>query len=250
MNKITDKQLGDAERQFKRFEAMICSMTPDERSNPDLLAKARWPGPGLTACCQGGAAGEGRDFSSGMAGWCPCTLPSGARRGLGQSAAMRADLRPLPSRSGSVLGSVRPCKASFYCPIAPAPACISAVRACAQSASRRRRISRGSGHREMDVTGMLGTFTQMRARMNSLSQMLKAGGAQGAPFACQPEQRVHCPVCMSAATGNVIFCQQSVYMDMSGSMRPSSSKLPWHAARGCCLRSVQVCAGCSHLCTQ
>ena len=41
MSAITDKQLGAAEKQFKQFEAMICSMTPQERSNPDLLAKAR-----------------------------------------------------------------------------------------------------------------------------------------------------------------------------------------------------------------
>ena len=36
---MTDKQLGAAEKQFKSFEAMINSMTPEERSNPDLLAK-------------------------------------------------------------------------------------------------------------------------------------------------------------------------------------------------------------------
>ena len=36
---MTDKQLGAAEKQFKSFEAMINSMTPAERCNPDLLAK-------------------------------------------------------------------------------------------------------------------------------------------------------------------------------------------------------------------
>lgn len=39
MSAVTDKQLGAAEKQFKSFEAMINSMTPAERSNPDLLAK-------------------------------------------------------------------------------------------------------------------------------------------------------------------------------------------------------------------
>ena len=39
MNQISEKQFGEAEKQFKQFEAMINSMTPQERSNPDLLAK-------------------------------------------------------------------------------------------------------------------------------------------------------------------------------------------------------------------
>lgn len=39
MNQITEKQLNEAEKQFKMFEALINSMTPDERTNPDLLAK-------------------------------------------------------------------------------------------------------------------------------------------------------------------------------------------------------------------
>ncbi len=54
MSSITDKQLSQTEKQFKQFEAMICSMTPEERSNPDLLAKAcyparSWVGKGLLA---------------------------------------------------------------------------------------------------------------------------------------------------------------------------------------------------------
>ena len=39
MNQISEKQLNDAEKQFKTFESMINSMTPQERTNPDLLAK-------------------------------------------------------------------------------------------------------------------------------------------------------------------------------------------------------------------
>lgn len=39
MNQISEKQLNDAEKQFKTFESMINSMTHQERSNPDLLAK-------------------------------------------------------------------------------------------------------------------------------------------------------------------------------------------------------------------
>ncbi|EIE18517.1 signal recognition particle protein [Coccomyxa subellipsoidea C-169] len=86
MNQITEKQLNEAEKQFKMFEALINSMTPEERTNPDLLAK---------------------------------------------------------------------------------------------TASRRRRIARGAGRIEVDVTNMIGTFGGMRAKMQSLSKMMKMGG--GAP---------------------------------------------------------------------
>ncbi|MDF5728939.1 MAG: signal recognition particle protein [Rhizonema sp. PD38] len=40
MNKITDDQLKQGETQLKRCEAMINSMTPSERKNPDLLASS------------------------------------------------------------------------------------------------------------------------------------------------------------------------------------------------------------------
>ena len=39
MNQISEKQMNEAEKQFKTFESMINSMTLEERSNPDLLAK-------------------------------------------------------------------------------------------------------------------------------------------------------------------------------------------------------------------
>ena len=45
-----------------------------------------------------------------------------------------------------------------------------------QTASRRRRIARGAGRVEVDVTNMIGTFGGMRAKMQSLSKMMKAGG--------------------------------------------------------------------------
>lgn len=50
MNQITEKQLNEAEKQFKQFEALINSMTPEERSNPDLLAKVCTPPP--TSCAK------------------------------------------------------------------------------------------------------------------------------------------------------------------------------------------------------
>ena len=44
-----------------------------------------------------------------------------------------------------------------------------------QTASRRRRIARGSGRAEVDVTNMIGTFSGMRAKMQSMSKMMKMG---------------------------------------------------------------------------
>ena len=49
-----------------------------------------------------------------------------------------------------------------------------------QTASRRRRIARGAGRNEVDVTNMIGTFSGMRAKMQSLSKMMKMGGGGGA----------------------------------------------------------------------
>ena len=43
MNQVTDKQMAAAEKSFKQFEAMINSMTPKERSDPDLLVKVGVP---------------------------------------------------------------------------------------------------------------------------------------------------------------------------------------------------------------
>lgn len=38
MASISEKQLGEAEKKFRKYEAMIKSMTKEERENPDLLA--------------------------------------------------------------------------------------------------------------------------------------------------------------------------------------------------------------------
>ena len=38
MAAISEKQLNEAEKSFRRYEAMINSMTKEERTNPDLLA--------------------------------------------------------------------------------------------------------------------------------------------------------------------------------------------------------------------
>lgn len=40
MSGVSERDLYDAEKKFKRFEALFNSMTPLERSNPDLLAKS------------------------------------------------------------------------------------------------------------------------------------------------------------------------------------------------------------------
>jgi len=46
----------------------------------------------------------------------------------------------------------------------------------AKTPSRRRRIARGSGRTEVDVSGLLQSFTGMRARMNQLSKMMRSQG--------------------------------------------------------------------------
>ena len=38
MASISEKQIGEAEKKFRKYEAMIKSMTVEERENPDLLA--------------------------------------------------------------------------------------------------------------------------------------------------------------------------------------------------------------------
>ena len=55
----------------------------------------------------------------------------------------------------------------------------------AKTPSRRRRIARGAGRTQTDVSGLLTSFTGMRSRMNQLSSMMKMqGGAQ--PLLCKP----------------------------------------------------------------
>lgn len=86
MNKITDDQMAQAEKQIKLWESMINSMTPKERETPELLAK---------------------------------------------------------------------------------------------SPSRRRRIARGSGRKDLDVSNMIGQFTAARSMVQNMSKMMKMQGAKG-----------------------------------------------------------------------
>ena len=59
MNKLSDDQLKQGETQLKRAEAMINSMTPDERRNPDLLASS----PSRRRRIAGGAGYKETDIS-------------------------------------------------------------------------------------------------------------------------------------------------------------------------------------------
>ena len=86
MNKISEQQMAQAEKQQKMWESMINSMTPHERETPEVLAS---------------------------------------------------------------------------------------------TPSRRRRIARGSGRKELDVSNMIAMFTQMRSRMRDMSKLMKMTGAQG-----------------------------------------------------------------------
>lgn len=51
----------------------------------------------------------------------------------------------------------------------------------AKSASRRRRLARGAGRTEQQVTDLLATFTGMRVQMKAMSRMMAASGNMGAP---------------------------------------------------------------------
>lgn len=93
MNKVTDDQMAQAEKQFKLWESMINSMTPKERETPELLAK---------------------------------------------------------------------------------------------TPSRRRRIARGSGRKDLDVSTMIGQFTAARSMVQNMSKMMKMQGAKGE--LCHPVQ--------------------------------------------------------------
>lgn len=93
MNKVTDDQMAQAEKQFKLWESMVNSMTPKERETPELLAK---------------------------------------------------------------------------------------------TPSRRRRIARGSGRKDLDVSTMIGQFTAARSMVQNMSKMMKMQGAKGE--LCHPVQ--------------------------------------------------------------
>ena len=49
-----------------------------------------------------------------------------------------------------------------------------------KSLSRRRRIARGSGRAEVDVSNMLASFANMRSKVRDLSKLMKMSGANGA----------------------------------------------------------------------
>ena len=50
----------------------------------------------------------------------------------------------------------------------------------ARSPSRRRRIARGSGRTEVDVSNLLAMFASMRGKMKDLSKLMNMNGAAGA----------------------------------------------------------------------
>ena len=49
----------------------------------------------------------------------------------------------------------------------------------ASTPSRRRRIARGSGRKEVDVSNMIARFSQMRSKMKDMSRMMNMSGAKG-----------------------------------------------------------------------
>ena len=49
----------------------------------------------------------------------------------------------------------------------------------AKSPSRRRRVARGSGHTEQDISELVAMFTGMRGQLQTMSRMMALGGGQG-----------------------------------------------------------------------
>ena len=66
----------------------------------------------------------------------------------------------------------------------------------AKAPSRRRRIARGSGHAEMDVSNMLAMFANMRSKMQDLSKLMNMSGAAAGALPCLFSS-YHCSFCCS-----------------------------------------------------
>ena len=52
----------------------------------------------------------------------------------------------------------------------------------AKSPSRRRRIARGSGRTDVEVSNLLAMFANMRSKMKDLSKLMNMNGAAGVPL--------------------------------------------------------------------
>ena len=197
MNQISEKQLNDAEKQFKTFESMINSMTHQERSNPDLLAKVSSSAPIP-------------DFSNLFLLVC-LIITATLHLTVCLSVGSKRHRRTAPPHKDD-----------------PAQVALS-WGGCAQTASRRRRIARGSGRAEVDVTNMIGTFSGMRAKMQSMSKMMKMGGG-ARPASCHPWLTTSRPSsCRSSA---LMMCSICCPVGMACDDKTSSP--------GCCAWAVSV----------
>ena len=67
-----------------------------------------------------------------------------------------------------------------------------------KSLSRRRRIARGSGRAEVDVSNMLASFTNMQAKVRDLSKLMKMSGANGALNIISTQHRAARLLCLAA----------------------------------------------------
>lgn len=75
-----------------------------------------------------------------------------------------------------------------------------------QTAARRRRIARGAGRKEVDVTNMIGSFSGMRAKMQSLSKMMKMGGGARLPLSASLVALTNVRLCSSRGAGLAHAC--------------------------------------------
>ena len=75
-----------------------------------------------------------------------------------------------------------------------------------QTAARRRRVARGAGRKEVDVTNMIGSFSGMRAKMQSLSKMMKMGGGAWLPLSADLVALTNVGLCSSPGAGFAHAC--------------------------------------------
>lgn len=198
MNKITDQQAADAEKQIKKLESMIQSMTPQVHACPishsSSFLSSRFCIAGLSKNLANQRTLELLEHLKNLQSQ-TCCMP-GLCNYLAGDCDRNGEVKPgvLLARARGLLERQRPTSGCVALQERENPDLL------AKTPSRRRRIARGSGRTQTDVSGLLTSFTSMRSRMNQLSSMMKMqGGTQ--PLLCsQAESRLTSPCCLCPDT--------------------------------------------------
>ena len=86
--------------------------------------------------------------------------------------------------------------------------------------SRRRRIARGSGRKELDVTNMVAQFSAMRSRMRDMSKMMAmSGGRGGLKLPAAPENPTLAAMPSGSVSASCRYCWQPV-LDFCAGLPP------------------------------